>query len=79
MAGIHRVTIAPELYEVARRYMVDQGLPHVRAAVEAMIDAEDRHQQGEVQRTIKGGRLNGDPSQIRDQVPAETGPRRSNK
>ena len=40
MGEVHRVMITGELYEVARRYMVDHRLPHVRAAVEAMIRAE---------------------------------------
>ena len=37
MAVLHRVTITPELYETARRYLVQRRPPHVRAAVEEMI------------------------------------------
>ena len=40
--------ISADLYQAARQYMVEHGLPHVRAAVEAMIKAaessgENRH------------------------------------
>ena len=81
----HRVTITGELYEAARRYMVEHGLPHVRAAVEAMIRAESeascglrQTQQEEVLRNRPGnGGRQVDGSSQHVQVPAAAGPRRS--
>lgn len=81
------MTITCELYDVARRYMVDHGLPHVRAAVEAMIrteaealgDLRQTTQQEEVaeeQASNNGGRQ-ADGSSQHVQVPAAAGPRRS--
>ena len=40
MGDSHRVAISADMYQAAREYMVEHGLPHVRAAVEAMIKAE---------------------------------------
>jgi hypothetical protein len=64
------VTISEELYRELRRYMVEHGLPHVRAALEAMIrgslKGESHTQQEEVLGTqienVKGGRQGGGPS-----------------
>ena len=46
MGDTHRVAIAPELFHVARRYMVEHDLPTVRSAVEAMIEAQSRKESG---------------------------------
>ena len=45
MGDSHRVAISADLYQAARKYMVENGLPHVRAAVEAMIKAESSGEQ----------------------------------
>ena len=45
MEDSHRVAISADLYQAARKYMVENGLPHVRAAVEAMIRAESSGEQ----------------------------------
>ena len=46
MGDTHRVAIAPELFNEARRYMVEHGLPTVRSAVEAMIEAQSNKESG---------------------------------
>ena len=46
MGDTHRVAIAPELFNVARRYMVEHDLPTVRSAVEAMIEAQSHKEPG---------------------------------
>ena len=46
MGDTHRVAIAPELFNEARRYMVEHGLPTVRSAVEAMIEAQSHKEPG---------------------------------
>ena len=46
MGDTHRVAIAPELFNEARRYMVEHGLPTVRSAVEAMIEAQSHKESG---------------------------------
>ena len=35
---MHRVTVTDEHYDMVRQYMVATKLPHVRAAVERMIE-----------------------------------------
>ena len=35
---MHRVTVTDEHYDMVRQYMVTTKLPHVRAAVERMIE-----------------------------------------
>ena len=66
MGDTHRVAIKPASYQAARRYMVAHGLPHVRAAVEAMIEAqEDVESPGEQDREhpTGGGTESGKPDE----------------
>ena len=51
MGDSHRVAISADLYQAARQYMVEHGLPHVRAAVEAMIRAESSGEQRHAEQT----------------------------
>ena len=51
MGDSHRVAISADLYQAARKYMVENGLPHVRAAVEAMIRAESSGEQRHAEQT----------------------------
>ena len=46
---VHRVSLTARHFDLARRYMVAERLPHVRAAVEKMI--EDAAYDEEVEQT----------------------------
>ena len=46
---VHRVSLTARHFDLARRYMVAERLPHVRAAVEKMI--EDAAHDEEVEQT----------------------------
>ena len=45
---MHRVTVTDQHYDMVRQYMVATKLPHVRAAVERMIEiaAEEAAEEG---------------------------------
>ena len=45
---MHRVTVTDQHYNMVRQYMVAAKLPHVRAAVERMIEiaAEEAEEEG---------------------------------
>jgi len=45
---MHRVTVTDQHYDLVRQYMVATKLPHVRAAVERMIEiaAEEAAEEG---------------------------------
>ena len=65
---VHRVSLTARHFDLARRYMVAERLPHVRAAVEKMI--EDAAYDEEVEHTgppdgegTKGRKANGKGAQ----------------
>ena len=56
---MHRVTVTDQHYDIVRQYMVATKLPHVRAAVERMIEiaAEEAAEEGDWSlRTGENGR-----------------------
>ena len=56
---MHRVTVTDQHYDMVRQYMVVTKLPHVRAAVERMIEiaAEEAAEEGDWSlRTAENGR-----------------------
>ena len=56
---MHRVTLTDQHYDMVRQYMVATKLPHVRAAVERMIEiaAEEAVEEGDWSlRTAENGR-----------------------
>ena len=52
---MHRVTVTDQHYEMVRQYMVSTRLPHVRAAVERMIEIAAVEAAEEGERSLHSG------------------------
>ena len=55
---MHRVTVTDEHYDMVRQYMVATKLPHVRAAVERMIEIAAVEAAEEGRKSLQGNGRN---------------------
>ena len=53
---MHRVTVTDEHYDMVRQYMVATKLPHVRAAVERMIEFAAVEAAEEGEKSLRGAK-----------------------